>query len=564
MMTFLVACGGGGSGPAPEQDRGTPRNMEDNSDPESPVQAAQSTAFTNVTLASGMTYEAGFVIPPQNLSVRDIATSGAAAGDYDADGDIDVFIVRGDVGPNLLYRNDGNLTFTDVAESAGLAFTESTTENYRHSGVTFADMDGDGDLDLFMGGLEDPSMLFANNGDGTFTDVTLGSGIDNLSARYNMSAAFGDYDLDGDLDMFVAHWGSARDQQNPGDTQHLWRNDSDEDRITFTSASEVAGISPSVVTLPDPLAISDSFDRTFTPRFARIDADSYPDLLVVADFNQSQFFVNNQDGTFSNATDVEVLIDGNGMGSAVGDYDNDGDLDWFVTSILYPGDKTVLDARLSHIGNRLYRNHLGAFEDVTDAAGVADGGWGWGACFIDFENDGDLDIYHTNGWQNGLGNPDPAFLTYLSDSSRAFVNHGDGTFTDEAETLGLSDVSMGRGVVCADFDDDGDVDILLLHDSATLWRNDLDGNTFLRVKLVGLSPNTEGAGSRIIVSTSDTTQVREIMIGNNFVSQDPTVQVFGLGTATSADVTVQWPDGQETVLTDVEHRQSLEVMHPEL
>ena len=147
---------------------------------------------------------------------------GVAAGDYDNDGDIDLFVVRGNRGgSNLLYRNDGDNTFTDVAGAAGVALT-NVTAAFRHSGPMFADMDGDGDLDLFIGGVQgDPSFLFQNNGDGTFTDVTAGSGLDLIAAEQNISAAFGDYDLDGDLDMALAHWGTARSNANPGDCTPL-------------------------------------------------------------------------------------------------------------------------------------------------------------------------------------------------------------------------------------------------------------------------------------------------------------------------------------------------------
>ena len=562
MTISLCACGGSGGGGAivPSTEPQIPP-AGSGSQPPSPV-PVEVTHFTDVTLDSGIEYDTGFYYPPDDPSVELIATSSAAAGDYDGDGDIDVFITRGDIGPNLLFRNDGDLTFTEVAESAGLADTL-----FRQSGATFADMDGDGDLDLFIGGLEDASILYENNGDATFTDVTAGSGIDNLTATYNLSSAFGDYDMDGDLDMFVAHWGTRHNEENPGDTQHLWRNESDEQGIRFTSVSVSTAISPSIVTLQDPYANGRLVDRTFTPGFALIDPDQYPDLLIAADFNQSQFFTNNGDGTFDNATDVDVIVDGNGMGSAVGDYDNDGDLDWFVTSILYPGDETILDAPLSHIGNRLYRNHMGVFEDTTETAGVKDGSWGWGACFMDFENDGDLDIYHTNGWQDDIplqkATGEEVSL-YQSDSSRAFVNQGNGSFIESADTLGLSDDLMGRGVVCADFDNDGDVDILLLHDKATLWRNDLDGNAYLRIKLQGAAPNTEATGSRITVSTPGLTQIREIMVGSNFVSQNPTMQVVGLGTATTADVTVLWPDGLETRQTDVASQQTITVTHPDV
>ena len=162
--------------------------------------------FADVTAASGIDYTNGLVHELDPPILADIATAGVASGDYDNDGDIDLFIVRGDIGPNLLYRNTGNLVFEEVADAAGLANTKSATENYHHSGPMFADMDGDGDLDLFLGGMGgDPSLVFANNGDGTFSDVTAGSGIDTLAATHNISAAFGDYDLDGDLDLFVAH-----------------------------------------------------------------------------------------------------------------------------------------------------------------------------------------------------------------------------------------------------------------------------------------------------------------------------------------------------------------------
>ena len=519
--------------------------------------------YANATAGSGIAYDTGFDVQPPIIDVRLFANSGVATGDYDGDGDIDLFIVRGDIGPNLLYRNDGRLVFRDVATSAGLAYTRSATRNYRHAGPAFADVDGDGDLDLFMGGLDgDPSMLFRNNlretGIATFTDVTPGSGIDALGAEYTLSAAFGDYDLDGDLDLAVAHWGTERDFDFPGDTEHLWRNDTDGSGIRFTSASLEAAISPSVLTLPDPNVLTSreglAFDRTFTPTFARINEDPYPDLLMVADFNRSQVFINSGDGTFVNATDVNVIIDDNGMGSAVGDYDNDGDLDWFVSSIYEDEDG-------GKVGNRLYRNHMGAFEDVSGAAGIEDGGWGWAVCALDLDNDGDLDIYHTNGWHD---EPD-ADTNYENDRSRAFVNSGDGTFVEQARELGIDDAEFGRGVVCADLDNDGDVDILQLHDTATLWENrtpDTGDNNYLRVKLHGLPPNTEAAGARIAVTIGTATQLREIMVGNNFLSQNPTVQIFGLGTSTAADIDIEWPDGEETTAANVSHGQTMEFFHP--
>ena len=256
------------------------------------------------------------------------------------------------------------------------------------------------------------------------------------------------------------------------------------------------------------------------------------------------------------------MIDDHGMGSAVADFDADGDLDWFVSSVFYGGEGQTPDP---FRGNRLYRNDGGTFVDATDQAGVVDGGWGWAACAIDFENDGDLDIYHTNGWV-GLGSTVEA--DYTADRSRAFVNAGDGTFTDRAGPLGLDDAEFGRAAVCADFDNDGDVDILLLHEGATLWENESRGANFLRVQLRGLPPNTEAVGARITVTTTgagDTrVRMRELTLGSNYLSQNPLVQVFGLGGQTECDVEVEWPDGRRTRLAQVAAGETLLVTHPAL
>ena len=541
----LISCGGSGG-----TDAGPPVPPL----PPPPVAGPQ---FSEVTASSGMAFSVGFSEEPGGVFDIPFFAGGVASGDYDADGDIDLFVVRGDIGPNLLYRNDGGNVFEDVAPAAGVAFTKSSTENYRHSGPMFADMDGDGDLDLFLGGVQgDPCVVFANNGDGSFADVTSGSGIDGVSSEQNVSAAFGDYDLDGDLDLFVAHWGTPRAFQNPGDTEHLWRNESTAGQIRFVSVSIEAGLSPSIINLPDPRVAPSDTDDTFAPSFARIDDDLYPDIVVAADFNTSMVFINNTDGTFVNNTDVDVITETNGMGSALGDYDNDGDLDWFVTSIFRSEGATVPN------GNRLYRNDGGAFADITGAAGVADSGWGWGACFLDLENDGDLDLYHTNGWQFEMnGNFD-------ADTSRAFVSDGIGVFVNQANSLGLTDSDQGRGVVCADFDDDGDVDIFLWssnnENGARLFRNDADDNNFLTVTLNGLPPNTQAAGARIEVTVGNTTQMREIVIGSNFVSQNPTAQTIGLGSAPQADsLVVEWPDGKNSDLGTVQANQRLVIDHPD-
>jgi len=540
-----ASCGGGSS--APKNDTA----------PIPPV-TQEPRLFSDTTAGSGIEFSVNFSENPGDDNPVNFFAGGAASGDYDNDGDIDLFIVRGDVGPNLLYRNDGNNIFTDVAATAGLAFTKSGTENYRHSGPMFADIDGDGDLDLFMGGVQgDPCRIFANNGDGTFTDVTSGSGLDAIGARQTISAAFGDYDLDGDLDLLVSHWRTERSYDDPGDTEHLWRNDSTLTKIRFASVSVEAGISPSIITLPDPYASPSGLDVSFVPSFARINDDRYPDILMVADFNTTKVFMNNQDGTFSNATDVLVMTDRNGMGSAIGDYANDGDLDWFVTSIFRETQGTFTN------GNRLYRNDGGEFVDVTDSAGVANGGWGWGACFVDLDNDGHLDIYHTNGWRE-VSDGD-----YTADQDRVFMSDGVGGFSDRSTSSGITERGQGRGLVCADFDGDGDVDVFEWKSEAAnggkLMRNETSVNNFLSVKLNGLPPNTGAAGARIKATIGTVSQLREVAINSNFISQNPAVQVFGLGDAAQIDsLIVEWPDGRMSDMGIVSANQNLLISHPDL
>ncbi len=541
VLAALSGCGGGGGGGSgtPPPTGVTPPAMQ----------------FQNITNATGIAFV--HQISGGASTMPEMFGGGVAAGDFDGDGDVDLFIVRGDIGPNLLYRNDGGNRFTDVAAQAGVADTRPGGGAYRHSGPMFADVDGDGHLDLFIGGLEgDPNFLFRNRGDGTFEDVTPGSGLDAISSPSTVSAAFGDYDLDGDPDLVLAHWGAPRPLDGSGgrgDTETLWRNESGAGGIQFVSVSVETGVAPAIIAgrggLADFGADLLDYDYSFAPSFARIDGDRYPDLLSVADFSNTRQFMNNG-GTggafeFVDVTDPTVIIDRNGMGSAVGDIDNDGDLDWFVTAIFGAGET---------VGNRLYVNDgAGVFQDMTTAAGVFDGGWGWGACFADFNLDGYLDIFHTNGWDNS--NPIDDFE---NDRSRLFISQGSGTFAEMSTSLGMTDTQQGRGVVCADFDQDGDVDIFMTNrgasNSGAFWENTGAGVTggSLTVTLEGLPPNTSALNARIHVTVGGSTQMREIQIGSNFTSNNPTEQIFGVGLATSVDeVRIEWPDGQVETHTNV-------------
>jgi hypothetical protein len=473
--------------------------------------------FTEVSVAAGVAYEHGFDGP---LAEPEMISGGVAAGDYDGDGWADLYVVTGDRGPNLLFRNRGDGTFEERGEAARL-----NIQGDRGSGPAFADLDGDGRLDLVIGGVDGTTpRLFRNREDGTFEERTDGSGLG--SDRDTFSTAFGDYDRDGDLDLFQTHWGG---QPNP--SRHLWRNDGG---LVFTDADAVSGIGAA-------FAVE---DYSFTPAFTDLDGDGWADLVLAADFGTSKVWRNRGDGTFEETTGPEVT-DENGMGSAVADFDRDGDLDWFVSSILDPDG--VPSGNWGVTGNRLYRNRGdGTFDDATDAAGMRHGFWGWGSCFADLDNDGWLDLFHVNGIQI------PAATEFHADPSRLFHADGAGGFVERAAELGLVDTLQGRGVACFDYDRDGDVDLFVANNNgpSRLFRND-GGNAghYLEVALRGLGGNTEAIGARVWVTAGGVTQLREITAGSNFVSQNPAEAHFGLGGAATVDeLRVRWPDGEEHVL----------------
>lgn len=511
-------------------------------------------SFVDISATTGMNFIYGMKSPTG--SDPEWFAGGVAAGDVNGDGFIDLFVVQGDVGENKLYINLGDNQFVDRAQEYGLAYTNGGAGAFRHSGPIFADIDGDGDLDLFIGAIEgDPVKLYRNDGV-SFTDITESSGLGTMQAPYTIGAAFGDYDLDGDLDLALAHWGTERPVPVEGgvaDTETIWRNDSQEGAIKFTNVSLESGLAENIIVGNKGQLDRNGkgpFDYSFTPTFARMDDDLYPDLLMVADYQNTRIFQTLQDEgvtRFQDVTNAQVIRDENGMGSAVADWDNDGDLDWFVTGIW---------ARFELVGNRFYRNDGDfIFSDITVASSVREGGWGWAACAADFNLDGLLDIYHTNGWKNI---PSSAGLVddFQNDSDRLYIQLKPGVFANLASSFGLISKYEGRGVVCSDFDGDGDVDIFVVTRdfprAFMFWRNDVTAQSHLKVKLIGAAPNTEAANARIYVTTAETTQMREIMIGNNYVSQNPTDQIFGLGKLTSADkLKIEWPTGVTESYFDV-------------
>lgn len=486
-------------------------------------------------------------------------TGGVAAGDYDGDGWTDLYVVGGDAGSNRLFRNLGNKTFEDVTAS-----TAAAIEDERTTGPVFVDYDGDGDLDLFLGGvldtpprllrsdrLPDDSVVFTNVWTQAF------SGFDAKKTPVTWGPAFADYDRDGDLDAFLPHSmlppGPILDPATTGSTQHLWRNDGDG---TFTDVSIEAGIS-SLFGVENAAGESLT-DQTFSPNFVDLDEDGWLDLVVAGDKGTSRVLLNQRDGSFHNATDGDVITGRTAMGTAIGDFDNDGHFDWFVSHVRF-ADVTS--------GNRLYRGHgNGTFTDVTSEAGVRNGHWGWGGCFADFDNDGHLDIFHVNGFYHV---PNNIFIfggEWTNTPAVLFRSNGDGTFTERAADMGLSEAGEGRGVSCFDYDRDGDVDLAVSNHRGAfrLWEN-VDGNAdgFLRVDLVGRAPNTRGVGARVSLESTGPgsslpPQLRLVRAGNNFVSSDPPELLFGLAKDVGPfRLTVNWMDGSITQRPDIDAGSSL-------
>lgn len=448
-------------------------------------------------------------------------TAGGAVGDFDRDGDQDVFAIGGSSGVDLLYWNDGNGNFTEGGVAAGVA------RAHRGAGAAVGDYDNDGDLDLMVtstgtvaDGMEPgQNVLYRNNGNGTFTDVTATAGVSTNNAAVGdaFSPAFGDYDLDGDLDLAVAGWLGGN---------VLYRNNGDG---TFTDVT-VSAIDTDM-----------SVVRGFAPKFVDMNGDRYPEILWVADFFFSKYLVNNGDGTFTDQTaSAGTGLDSNGMGNTFGDLNNDGLLDWYATS------------RISNAGggsgNMFYRatgvDHV--YNEVSVATGCNFGYWGWGASAMDFDQDGWLDLIATNGF-TGVNATDPTVL---------FLNDGTGNFVESALVSGITDTGQGRGLVNVDLEGDGDQDILIFNNRQQMvcLRNDSTGGSaisfdFNTSGVAGLAP--DGIGTRVELTAGGLTQVRYLDAGSNYLSQGELSVHFGIGAETSADVVISYADGSSETLIGV-------------
>lgn len=492
--------------------------------------------------------------------VPEVMTGGAAVADYDNDGWVDLFVTRYR-NTDLLYRNLGDGTFEDVSEVAGINVVAPS------NGAAWGDIDNDGDADLYVSVADESAvplrfLLFINNGDGTFSEQSglWGADLEVPNWHSGFSVSFGDYNLDGLLDIHTCQWAVT----GPGNRSVLLKNTGESGG--FVDVTIGAGVEmwddPEVEEGPEFTT------QAFTSRLTDLDLDGWPDLVVAGDFGTSRLFWNNCDGTFTDGTDeARIGGDENGMGLAVGDYDGDGLSDLFFTSIFDGRDPPVQNSGWGVSGNRLYRN-LGdrVFEDTTDLAGVRDGGWGWGAAFFDFDNDGDLDLAMTNGFETDRQDTETPFHT---DPTKLWRNDG-GTFVDVSSAMGITDTGTGKGLLVFDYDKDGDLDLFIVNSGGfpILYRNDIaNDHHWLRVKPRGRYSNRDGIGALVTIMPGEggPTQSREISGGSHYLTQSEKVAHFGLGDSAAPvqSVKVRWPSGIEQNFSDVAVDQVFEVIEPE-
>lgn len=505
--------------------------------------------FIDVTESAGIT----FLHTDGRSGVRlfnEFLGSGGGFFDYDGDGDLDLYLVNGaiqtgdeqDQTPhNVLYRNDGDNTFTDVTDESGVGSAGYGV------GAAVADYDNDGDIDVYVTNFGE-DQLYRNNGDGTFTDVTTHARVGNLN--WGTSCAFADVDNDGHLDLYVANYASYTPENDirceergvhvycgphayPAVHDTFYKNNGDG---TFTDMSAL--FRPSDLIPQHGLGVT----------FGDYDADGDADLYVANDQDPNFLFQNSRSGNFSPNFSEVALISGvcyndmgkeeAGMGTDFGDYDNDGWLDLTVSN--YQTET-----------NTVYRNHDGTFfTDNTITSGIAEvthGYLGWGIKFFDYDNDGYQDIFVANGHLMDNINLLEKHVTYPQ-RNLLFRNLGDGRFANvTSETDGLALEKVSRGAAIGDYDNDGDLDILVTNcnQRPDLLQNAIGNrNNWIQIQVVGEKSNRSGIGAKIKVVTGTHVQYWEVQSGGSYLSFHDLRAHFGVGKAEQIDLLeIRWLNG---------------------
>ena len=510
--------------------------------------------FTDQTAAAGVAFYYVSSGQEKNHIVESIG-GGAAFFDYDNDGDLDIYAVNGSTvdtyrqksGPgNVLYRNNGNGTFVDVTISARVG------DSGWGMGCTAGDIDGDGFIDLYVTNYG-PNILYRNQGRGSFDDIAATAGV--AGDDYSASAAFFDYDNDGDLDLYVT-------------TYLVYDLDSPPKKICTYGGFEIYCGPQGLPRGGDVLYRNDgdhlfadvtqSSGISWANRYyglgvvpADFDNDGDTDLFVANDKTPNLIFRNNGNGTFTE-TGLQAGVAYNalgeeeaGMGIGAGDYDGDGDIDLYVTHFFRES-------------NTLYRNDgQGRFEDITSQVGLEAptlGKLGWGTQFFDYDNDADLDLFVANGHVYPSVDLERMGTSYRQ-RNQLFRHDGDGRLVELSAEAGpgMAIEKVSRGAAFGDYDNDGDIDIFVVNqdDTATLLRNDTAKRNWLVVQLFGRG-NRDAVGARIRLLAGGKVQWQTVNGAYSYLSYNDIRAHFGLGQRLQADlVEVTWPDGTQQAVRAV-------------
>ena len=478
---------------------------------------------------------------------------GAAMFDYDNDGDLDIYVANGHGYRNYLLENDGEGDFRDVSREAGVAVTVET------HGVASADIDNDGDADLFAA-TDGRNYLFLNNGDGTFDDITESAGI--VSRYFSSTVAFADVDNDGYVDVYVGGAGGEDgvERNRIVGTGELYLNNGD---LTFRDITDETGTEATY---------------TWSVRFCDYDDDGDPDLFTANDqgialageWSPIRLYRNDGNLRFTDVTrEAGLGITGSWMGLAFGDYDQDGDFDFFATNV--GGSFVDKKGHQEYDLHGFFRNDGGVFRNIAEELEVSENltlaklEFGWGTVFTDFDNDGDLDLYY-------VGNYD--MLQAYNNPGHLLINDGAGAFRDSTARYGLRTIdgtgtpSIAVGVATGDVNDDGHVDIFVANAGTNfrtgypmLFTKKFDDNNWIRLKLEGVESNRSAIGARIRLTAGGKTQIRDVASGGSSFSQNSLWPTFGIGESTVIDaIEIRWPSGIVQTFKEVEPNQTLEIL----